>query len=168
VKTLHPYLRFPAGIVILTSLFSLSVYLTGSILIYQAGLSCMLVYLAYLVFLEIRLISLHCPNCFYYNRICAFGKGKLSGIFFKKGQATKFSCKKFTWKNMIPDMLVFLVPFLVGIVALITDFRWPILILLILFMILNFSGNAYVRGHLACNHCKQGEIGCPALELFHK
>ena len=69
---------------------------------------------------------------------------------------------------MIPDVLVFLVPFLLGIVVLITDFRWPILILMIFSSFLNFSGSTYVRGHLACNHCKQVEPGCPALERSSK
>lgn len=166
MKTAQSYLRYPTGIVIITGLFSLAIYLIGSIILYLAGFGWMILYLAYLLFLEIRIISLHCPNCYYYNRLCAFGRGKISGIFFEKGRAEKFSCNRFTWKDMIPDLLVFLVPVAVGIVLLILDFSWLLLILMVIFVILNFSGNAYVRGHLACNHCKQAEIGCPALELF--
>lgn len=168
MKTAQSYLRYPTGIVIITGIFSLVIYLVGSIILYQAGLGWMLLYLAYLLFMEIRLISVHCPNCYYYNRLCAFGKGKLSGIFFKKGQAERFSCKSFTWKDMIPDLLVYLIPIMAGIIVLFLDFSWPILILMVIFTLLNFSGNAYIRGHLACNHCKQAEMGCPALELFSR
>jgi hypothetical protein len=38
---------------------------------------------------------------------CAFGKGKLSSLFFKKGEAPELFCnKKITWKELIPEMLV--------------------------------------------------------------
>ena len=47
------------------------------------------------------------------------------------------------------------------------DFQWFTLGLMIILLLLSSMGNAYVRGQLACNHCKQGEIGCPALELFN-
>lgn len=167
MKTTQTYDQYPARIVITTGIFSLTIYLIGSIILYKAGLGWMLLYVAYLVFLEIRLISKHCPNCFYYNRICAFGKGKISSIFFKKGNSEKFTCKSFTWKDMIPDMLVFLIPFLAGIALLILEFSWLLLVLMLFFIFLNFSGNAYIRGQLACKYCKQAEIGCPALDLFN-
>lgn len=168
MKSAPPYLRYPAGIVVITILFSLLIYLIGSMILYQAGLVWMLLYLGYLLFLEIRLIAVHCPNCYYYDRLCAFGRGKFSGLFFKQGRAEKFSCKPFTWKDMIPDLLVFLMPVTAGIILLILDFSGFLLMLMILFAFLNFSGNAYIRGHLACNHCKQAELGCPALELFNR
>jgi hypothetical protein len=163
----HPYVQYPARIVIITGIFTLLIYLTGSLILYPAGWGWVLAYIAYGIFLEIRLISRHCPHCFYYNRVCAFGKGKLSGIFFKKGKTEMFTCKSFSWMDMIPDMLIFLIPFIAGMVMLILEFSWPILILMILLILLNFPGNGYIRGQLACNHCKQAEIGCPALDLFN-
>jgi hypothetical protein len=168
VKTAQSYLRYPAGIIVLTVLFSLLIYLIGPMILYQAGLVWLLLYLGYLLFLEIRLIFVHCPNCYYYNRVCAFGRGKFSGLFFKKGRTEKFSCNPFTWKGMIPDLMVFLMPVTAGIILLVLDFSGFLLMLMILFTFLNFSGNAFIRGHLACNHCKQAEMGCPALKLFNR
>jgi len=163
----QPYENYPVRIVLVTNLFSMLIYLTGSLIIYPIGLVWMFLYLGYGLILEFRLLSKHCVNCYYYGRICAFGKGKISSLFFQKGESEKFTCKTFTWKDMIPDLLIFIIPAIVGITRLILGFNWVTLILILILILLNFSGNAYVRGQLACNHCKQAQIGCPALELFN-
>jgi hypothetical protein len=109
-----------------------------------------------------------CVNCYYYGKICAFGKGKLSSIFYPKGQPEQFRQKKITWRDIVPDFLVFMIPVLAGILLLIQEFTWIILILIIALFLLGFLGNALVRGQLACRYCKQREIGCPAEQLFDK
>ena len=38
----------------------------------------------------------------------------------------------------------------------------------IVLLLLGFFGNAIVRGKLACNYCKQKEIGFPAEQLFER
>ena len=80
----------------------------------------------------------------------------------------KFTQNKITWKNIIPDFLVFIVPVFIGIIILIMSFGWLILILLVILLILGFFGNAFIRGKLACKYCKQRELGCPAQKLFDK
>ncbi len=164
----QPYEQYPLRIVLITITFSILIYLTGSLIIYPLGFGWMLLYIAYGLFLDFRLISQHCPHCYYYDRLCAFGKGKLSSLFFKKGETEKFTCNTFTWKDMIPDMLMFIFPMIAGIIILILNFNWATVILMIVLIFLNFPGNAYIRGQLACKNCKQAEIGCPALELFKK
>ena len=103
-------------------------------------------------------------NC----KTCAFGKGYLSSRFFLKGQPERFNQMKITWKDIVPDFLVFIVPVLAGIILLIQEFSLTILILIIALFILGFFGNALVRGKLACRYCKQRESGCPAEQLFNK
>jgi hypothetical protein len=161
------YTNYPARIVILTSLFSVSVYLTGSLLLYPAGEIWVIMYLCYCLLMEIRLIAFHCPNCYYQGRVCAFGKGWISSLFFKPGVPEKFTCKTYRWNDMIPDLLVFLIPAVTGIISLLASFNWIHLILILLFALLNFQGNAFIRGKFACNHCIQAGLGCPALELFN-
>ncbi|KPK86688.1 MAG: hypothetical protein AMS27_04425 [Bacteroides sp. SM23_62_1] len=165
-QTIHE--KYPARIIAITNLLSVLIYIAGAYIIYQLGLIWALIYIGYLLFLEIRLLSTGCPDCYYYGKLCAFGKGRLSSLFFKKGDPERFTCRTFTWKDLIPDFLVALIPVIIGLVILILDFSWLILLLMILLFFLSTTGNGIIRGQYACKFCKQAEIGCPALELFSR
>jgi len=71
-------------------------------------------------------------------------------------------------KEIPPDFMVTLIPLVPGIVLFIIDYDIFLLFAVIGLVILGFPGNALVRGKLACKSCKQGEIGCPALDAFSK
>jgi hypothetical protein len=73
-----------------------------------------------------------------------------------------------TWKDIVPDFLLFTIPLLAGIALFIHTFRWILLLLIIALFFLGFIGNALIRGQIACRYCKQREIGCPAQRLFEK
>ncbi|MEA2076471.1 MAG: hypothetical protein U9O95_00445 [Candidatus Marinimicrobia bacterium] len=73
-----------------------------------------------------------------------------------------------TWKDMIPDLMVSLVPLITGIVLMIIKFDYVILIAVILLIFLSTLGNGAIRGNLICKYCKQKELGCPADKLFNK
>ncbi|WP_431062039.1 hypothetical protein [Methanobacterium sp.] len=152
----------------MSNIVSLSIYIIGAYILSGLGLVYAISYLLYCIFLEIRLLKNGCVNCYYYGKICGFGKGRLSALFFKKGDSSKFSQKKLSWKDMIPDMLVFIFPLIGGIILLIYTFSWIILFLIAALLILSFTGNALVRGFLTCGNCKQRELGCPAEDLFNK
>jgi len=162
------YENYPAGFVILANILQLSIYLIGGAIIYMAGPAWLIVYIPYILWLEIRLLRGSCVNCYYYGKYCAFGKGKLCGLFFKKGSPKKFLSCSITWKDMIPDFLVSLAPVVVGIVLMIISFKWTLLMLVVLLFLLTSAGNGLVRGSIACKHCKQRELGCPAEKLFNK
>ena len=159
------YENYPYCIIIISNLLQLSIYTIGIIIIEPIGIIWLLIYLVYIVFLEIRLLRKSCVDCYYYGKRCAFGKGKLSSFFFKKGEGFTGN---FTWKNLIPDMLVAIIPVITGIVRLIIDFNWLLLSLVLLLFILVSKGNEFVRGYLACKYCKQREINCPADKMFNK
>lgn len=125
-------------------------------------------YVAYIVLIEIRLLANSCKDCYYYGKVCAFGKGKCSALFFKKGKPENFLKTEITMKDIIPDFLTFIFPLIGGIVLLLSNFSWLIIVLLVILVILGFGGNAVVRGSFACKYCKQREIGCPAEKLFSK
>lgn len=162
----HCYENYSLGIVLLSNMVPLSIYIIGAYIISGLGLIYALIYLIYCLFMEIRVLKKSCVNCYYYGKVCGFGKGKLSALFFKKGDASKFHEKEIRWKNMIPDLLVSIFPLIAGIILLIYNFSWTILILMIIILILSTAGNALVRGSLTCNMCKQCEMGCPAEQLF--
>lgn len=160
--------NYPFWIIFISNLLSIGIYIIGGILIYQIGLIWLILYLVYIGILEFRLIKGHCVDCYYYGKFCAFGKGKISSMFFKKGNINKFCKMNITWKNILPDFLVSLIPAIIGIIIMIKDFNWYIFILVILLLILAFMGNGFVRSNLACKYCKQRKIGCPAQKLFDK
>jgi hypothetical protein len=162
------YEQYPAGTIIASNLLSLCIYVAGAIILYQLGIIWVVMYLIFILWPELRLVGGHCTDCYYYGKACAFGKGWLSGRCFRKGSPEKFSQMTITWKDLVPDFLVMLIPVLAGIYLLIMEFRWLILILVLILLVLGFFGNAFVRGQLACRYCKQRLLGCPALALFDK
>jgi hypothetical protein len=158
--------QYPVAIVIVANLVSLLIYSIGVYILLKFGIIWAVCYIIFILVQEFRLISRHCVDCYYFDKTCAFGKGRLSSLFFRKGDPEKFSRMTITGKDIIPDFLVFIVPVLAGIFLLVQEFTWTILILVIALLLLGFPGNALVRGHLACGHCKQREIGCPAARMF--
>jgi len=163
---LNKYENYPFWIIALSNMLSISIYAIGAYIIYQAGIIWLVLYLLYILFLEIKLL-IHCANCFYYGKYCSFGRGKLSGLFFKKGAANKFCQKQMTWKDMIPDLLLSLIPMVLGIIFLIMDFNWLLLSSVAAIFLLSSVGNGFIRGSFACKYCKQQELGCPADRLFN-
>ena len=161
------YENYPYWIIIVSNILTLSIYTIGIIIIKTLGIIWLLIYLAYLVFWEIRLLKKSCVHCYYYGKLCAFGKGKLCSLFFKKDKKEGFS-GDFTWKDLIPDMLVAIIPLIIGIIKLIMNFNWLLLFLIILLFLLVSTGNGLVRGSLACKYCRQREINCPAEKMFNK
>lgn len=168
METVKSYENYPISTVFITNLFSIIIYGLGFILMMKLGLFFAGCYLIYISALEFRLIRYHCTDCYYYGKTCGFGKGKLSSIFFKKGDGLKFCAHKMTWKDMIPDLLVSLVPIIVGIVYLIINFDLILLAGVLLLIFLTSIGNGFIRGSLTCKYCKQRELGCPAEKLFNK
>jgi hypothetical protein len=162
------YENYPFWMVIISNIVSLSIYIIGGFLVYQIGLLWLLFYICYILILEIKLLRGHCVNCYYFGKTCFSGRGRLSSLFFKRGELIKFNDIKITWKDIIPDFLVSVVPILGGIVILVKKFDWIILLLMAALFFLGFLGNGLVRGHLACKYCKQRELGCPAQKLFNK
>ncbi len=162
------YEKFPIWIVLVSNLLSISLYGLGFLVIFNLGWLFALIYLVYILILEFRIIKTHCVDCYYYGKTCGFGKGLISSWLFKKGDSSKFCAMEITWKQMIPDMLVTVIPVVVGITLLIIDYNFVLLIELILLLLLTTMGNAFVRGKLTCKYCKQREIGCPAEKLFSK
>jgi|APIni6443716594_1056825.scaffolds.fasta_scaffold434743_1 hypothetical protein len=165
------YKSYPCWIVLISNLVSLATYAAGAYVLSQvpiAGHSLLGLYLSYILWLEIRVMSKSCVNCYYFGKFCSFGKGKLAALLFKKGSPQDFIKRKITWKDILPDFMVSIVPLIVGIVLLIIKFNWLILISIILLVILTSAGNGFVRGSLACKFCKQRELGCPAEQLFNK
>ena len=160
--------NFPSWIVILSNSNSILTYLSGLIITYSLSWIAAILYLVFILTLEFRLLSKHCVNCYYWNKTCGFGKGRLSSLIFKRGDPSKFCENSFTWKDMIPDLLVSLIPLLIAIALMIVKFNLILLFTSIVLIAFTTIGNGFIRGNLTCKYCKQREIGCPAEQLFSK
>ncbi len=152
----------------LSNILSAMIYGLGFFILSKTNRILPIIYLFYIMFLEIRLIRNHCRDCFYWGKICGFGKGKISSWFFKKGNNSRFCNLQMTWKNMIPDILIFIIPVIAGLVLLIIHFNVIILFAILLLILLITAGNGYIRGTLVCKFCRQRDLGCPADRLFNK
>ena len=86
--------NFPVGIVILSNLVSILIYISGFVITLRLGWIAAVLYMVYIMAFEFRLISKHCVNCYYWGKTCGFGKGRLSSFFFKRGNPSKFCDKK--------------------------------------------------------------------------
>jgi hypothetical protein len=168
MEILKTYEKYSTRIVVLSNAVALLIYLSGFVILFSLNWIAAIFYLAFILALEYRLLGKHCVNCYYWGKTCGFGKGRLSSLFFRKGDPSRFCENSFTWKDMIPDLLVSLIPLITAAVLLIIRFNFIILFAAIILVGLTTIGNGYIRGNLTCKYCKQREIGCPAEQLFSK
>lgn len=168
MKALDAYENFPARIAILSNFVALSIYAAGIYIMAGCGIWWALLYLLYCGWIELRVLTKSCVDCYYYGKICGFGKGKLCSWLFKKGDPEEFATRQIRWLDLVPEFMVLLFPLAGGIVALASGFNWVVLVVLIVLVVLSLAGNAFVRGSFACKYCKQKELGCPAEKLFNK
>ena len=166
VQDSESYERFPPGKVVLCGLFTVAIYALGAYILAGFGIWAPIVYLAYCLWIEVRIMKGSCVSCYYYGKLCGLGRGVLCALVFKQGQRREAAAKRASWLDVLPDFLVVLAPIVGGIVLLVRDFSWPRLAAVIALPVLYMAGNAVIRGAFACKHCKQREIGCPAQELF--
>ena len=146
METTKTFENYPLWIVIQSSLVSFGIYISGLLITYRLGWIFAAIYLGYILTLEFRLLRYHCTGCYYWGKTCGFGKGRISALFFKKGDPPVFCNNNFTWKEMIPDLLVSLIPLIVGLVLLIIEFDLILLIALIVLTGLTTAGNGYITG----------------------
>ncbi|MCP3683475.1 MAG: hypothetical protein GY861_12380 [bacterium] len=160
---------YPIWMVIVINILTLSVFVAGAFIMFTLSPITGTLYLAYLIILEAHNFKEGCVNCCYYGKLCAFGKGKIAKIFLRKGDPKKFKERELTWKDFVPQVLVILIPLIVGIALLISRGFNIIILIALLYPVLSwFAMNPIIYGKLACPHCKQGSICCPALKFFAK
>ena len=162
------YDEFPLSIVLFCIVVNISIYIVGAYLIAPIGRFFIALYLVYGLCMEIRVLTMSCRDCYYYGKLCAFGKGKICSLLLKKGNPEYFKTKKVTWINLIPDFLVSLIPLVIEGFHLVQSFTWLRLSFILVLVILAFPVTGFVRGSISCKFCRQKEIDCPAIQLFTK
>lgn len=160
--------NFPWWLVLICNAVGLAIYGIGIFVLSRLGIVWCLLYAAYCVWLEWGILSGSCRYCYYFGKQCGFGKGRLCSWFFSRGAEQSLSTKRISWRNIVPDFMVTLIPLCVGITILVRNFSWLVLLLIVMLAVLGSAGTGLIRGQIACKYCKQREIGCPAEQLFSK
>ncbi len=160
------YSSYPLWIVFVSIAHAVAVYVLGAVILSSLTVWLIAPYLLLCLWLEVQVLRKSCRNCYYYGKTCGLGKGRLCALLFARGDPQRFVDRKVTWTDMVPDLLVVLLPLAGGIVSLILRFSWLYLLLLLALLVLSFLGNGLIRGSLVCKHCAQAQLGCPALGLL--
>ncbi len=168
METIRTFENYPARLVAIAVLVTVAIYAAGIFIFTGFGGIMTALYLLFCIGNEVRVMKMSCADCYYYGKWCALGRGKLAPLFFKRGDPQRFSKKSISWKELLPDMLVTIFPLVAGIVLLVKNFSWGIVLAMILLLALTFQGNYLVRTRIACAFCKQRELGCPAERFFNK
>ena len=162
------YDQFPLPLVFLCVSATVSIYAIGAYLIAPMGIISVALYLLFCLGMEIRVLITGCRDCYYFGKLCAFGRGKICSLLFEKGIPERFIEKKISWKSLVPDFLVSIVPIFTGGLYLFTNFSWERLVMILAFGVIAFPLTGFIRGSISCRYCKQKEFGCPAIQFFSK
>jgi len=118
------------------------------------------IYLAFaiiMVFIVLR--KLVCINCYYYDKWCSIGWGKLSALFFKKGDIEKFGTSfgikiaPFVYGSLT------LIPLIALIISIIKGFSFYKVAVLVFLLFIGFYSGTISRKKV-CAKCKMRLI-CP-------
>ncbi len=168
METTRLYENYPAGLVAAAVLVTIAIYAAGAFILAGFGSIMTALYLLFCVGNEVHVMKMSCVDCYYFDKRCAFGRGKAAALFFTRGDPKRFLTKSISRKDLIPDILVIVFPLLGGIVLLIKDFSWVTVIALAFLLTLASGGNYLIRSRVACACCKQRDLGCPAEQFFSK
>lgn len=159
---------YPWWIVVVSVAAPVVTYSLGALILSGFGVLVSAVYLGYCVFVESSVLRGSCRHCYYYGRLCAFGRGRLCSALFRPGDPQRFLRRDPSLRDILPDVLVPAVPIIAGTVLLVGDFDWVLLAAILAVVLLATVGTGMIRGRLACRHCAQRELGCPAEQLFNR
>jgi len=160
--------NFPFPMIVFAVFVNVSIYSLGVYILSGYGPLMAALYLLYCIGNEIHVMKKSCVDCYYYGKWCALGRGKVAPLLFKRGDPVRFTAKTISWKELLPDMLVLVIPLVGGITLLIRGFSWSVTMLLSVLLALSLGGNYFVRSQVACKYCNQRELGCPAEQFFSK
>ena len=118
-----------------------------------------------LIMVYIVLRKLVCTNCYYYDKICGLGWGKLSAKMFKKGDIEKFNNSIGIKIAPLTYGLITIVPVIVIIISIILVFNFYKLIVLILILLVSFYSGG-IRRKYGCSKCKMSSF-CKGSAVKH-
>jgi hypothetical protein len=159
MQTVECYESFPRTTVIYNLLTLGGAMVIGVIVLAQLGVWVAVGYLILLALTGYGMLALVCTRCYYYDRRCATGVGKVVALFFKKGQEEEFGQTASQKVVMLLLAIALLLPIVGGIVSRVVGYSMLRLALLVALVALLVAGLA-PHPRLVCGHCKLAEKGC--------
>jgi len=104
-----------------------------------------------MVFVVLR--KLVCTNCYYYDRWCSTGWGKLSALMFKQGRLEKFNDSIGIKLAPATYGLLTLAPLVFGTISAVRDFSVVKVVVLVCLLLIGFYSGAISRKR-SCARCK--------------
>jgi hypothetical protein len=153
------YESFPRTTVIYNLLTLGGAMVVGVIVLAQLGVWFAVGYLVLLALTWFGVLAFVCTRCYYYDRRCATGVGKVASLLFKKGQEEEFGQTTSQKAVILLLVIVLLLPLVGGIVSLVVGYSTLRLVLLVALVALLVAGLA-PHPRLVCSHCKLAEQGC--------
>ena len=163
------YENYPWSTVITYKTIMGSIFISGLFLTYLINPFLSLAFFLYLLYMEFSVYKEGCQYCYYYGKRCFSGRGLIVKHLYKKGDPKVFCARTMEFKDFLPHMVVAFVPAIAAGYLFFTQGLdlvyvgvgiWPLLV--------NFVGNQFIYGQMACPHCKQGAKCCPAVDYFMK
>ena len=118
------------------------------------------IYLAFaIIMVGVVLRKLVCTNCYYYDKWCATGWGKLAALFFKKGNVEEFDKSVGIKLAPLTYGLLSLVAIICIVISIVQEFTVPKVVVLILLLLVSFYSGSIGRRR-ACANCRMKSV-CP-------
>jgi hypothetical protein len=153
------YESFPRTTVIYNLLTLGGAMVIGVIVLAQLRVWVGVGYLALLALTGYGMLALVCARCYYYDRRCATGVGKVVSLFFEKGQEEEFGQTASQKGITLLLAVVLLLPLVGGILSMVVGYSTLRLVLLVAWVALLVAGLA-PHPRLVCSHCRLAEKGC--------
>lgn len=112
------------------------------------------IYLAFaIIMVGIVLRMLLCTSCYYYDKWCCLGWGKLSGLLFKKGNIEEFNTS--IGQKLAPATygILTLIPLILIVISIIQKFAVSKIVVLLFILLISFYSGAINRKK-TCAKCK--------------
>jgi hypothetical protein len=106
-----------------------------------------------LIIVYVILRKLVCTNCYYYDKWCVYGWGKLSAKMFKKGKIENFNDSIGIRIAPLLYGLLTIIPIILIIISIILVFDYTKIGVLVLLLAISFYSGGVAR-KAACSNCK--------------
>ena len=114
---------------------------------------------AAIIMVGVVLRKLVCTNCYYYDKWCSMGWGKLSALFFKEGDMENFGTSIGIKLAPLTYGLLSLIPLIFIVISIVQGFTVSKIIVLALLLLVSFY-SGFISRKKGCVNCKM-KLTCP-------
>lgn len=148
--------NYPTSVVVVDLLEVLAAVSIGLVIIAEFGQWAVLGYALVSLLAVVLSLASGCTRCYYYDRVCGTGLGKIAALIFKKRDEEEFGkslSQTLSWTLL---GVLLLLPIVAGLISLREGFALPRLLWLVAFLGL-MAAIVVTHSRFVCNHCQEGK-----------